>query len=118
MKEPFKRIAMDIVCPLPRNRQGNQYILIVCDYATRYPEASPLRSIDAGAVAVFHWCWSSGSVSLMLEQWQCSIDAGAVAEHLIQLFSRVGIPREILTDQGTNFMSQLLKELYNLLYIS
>ena len=46
------------------------------------------------------------------------VDAGAVAEHLIQLFSRVGIPREILTDQGTNFMSQLLKELYNLLHIS
>ena len=41
-----------------------------------------------------------------------------MAEHLIQLFSRVGIPREILTDQGTNFMSQLLKELYNLLKVS
>ena len=41
-----------------------------------------------------------------------------MAEHLTQLFSRVGIPREILSDQGTNFMSQLLKELYNLLNIS
>ena len=41
-----------------------------------------------------------------------------MAEHLMQLFSRVGIPREILSDQGTNFMSQLLKELYNLLNIS
>jgi len=40
-----------------------------------------------------------------------------VAEHLIQLFARVGIPKEILSDQGTNFMSQLLKELYNLLQI-
>ena len=41
-----------------------------------------------------------------------------MTEHLIRLFFRVGIPREILTDQGTNFMSQLLKELYNLLHIS
>ena len=90
MKEPFKRIAMDIMGPLPRSRRGNQYILVVCDYATRYPEAIPLRSIDAGTVA----------------------------EHLMQLFSRVGIPREILSDQGTNFMSQLLKELYNLLNIT
>ena len=81
---------MDIVGLLPRSRRGNQYILVVCDYATRYPEAIPL----------------------------CSVDAGAVSEHLIQLFSRVGIPREILTDQGTNFMFQLLKELYNLLHIS
>ena len=45
------------------------------------------------------------------------IDAGVVAEKLIQMFPRVGIPREILSDQGTNFMSQLLKQLYNLLHI-
>ena len=43
------------------------------------------------------------------------IDAGTVAEHL---FSRVGILKEILSDQGTNFMLQLLKELCNLLNIS
>ena len=45
------------------------------------------------------------------------VDAGSLAEQLIQLFSRVGIPREVLSDQGTNFMSQLLRELYNLLNI-
>ena len=84
---------MDIVGPLPRsrrgNQRGNQYILVVCDYATRHPEAMAL--------------------------WK--VDAASVAEQLIQLFSRVGIPREILSDQGTNFMSQLLRELYNLLNI-
>ena len=79
MKEPFERIAMDIVGPLPHSRRGNQYILVGYDYATRYPEAIPL----------------------------CSIDAGAVAEHLIQLFSRVGIPREILTDQDTKLIRTL-----------
>ena len=80
---------MDIVGQLPRSKRGNQYILVVWDYATRYPEAMAIRKIDAGVVA----------------------------EKLIQIFSRVGIPREILLDQGTNFMSQLLKELYNLLHI-
>ena len=80
---------MDIVGPLPCSKRGNQYILVVCDYATRYPEAMAIRKIDAGVVA----------------------------EKLIQMFSRVGIPREILSDQGTNFMSQLLKELYNLLHV-
>ena len=89
MREPFERIAVDIVGPLPRSRRGNQYILVICDYANRYPEAVPLHSIDAGTVA----------------------------EQLIQLFARVGIPKEILSDQGTNFLSQLLKELYNLLQI-
>ena len=39
-----------------------------------------------------------------------SVDAGHVAEELVVLFSRVGVPRKILTDQGSNFTSQLLKE--------
>ena len=47
MNEPFERIAMDIVGPLPRSRKGNQYILVICDYATRFPEAIPLRTTDA-----------------------------------------------------------------------
>ena len=64
-------------------------VLVICDYATRYPEAIPLRSIDAEHIA----------------------------EELIQMFSRVGIPREILTDQGSNFTSQLLSEVYRLLHI-
>jgi len=89
MKELFERITMDIVGPLPHSRRGNQYILVACNYAIRYPEAIPLHSIDAGTVA----------------------------KYLIQLFFRVGISREILTDQCTNFMSQLLKELYNLLSV-
>ena len=89
ISEPFTRIAMDIVGPLPRSSAGHKYILVMCDYATRYPEAVLLRSIDAEHVA----------------------------EELIKLFARVGIPREILTDQGSNFMSQLLAELYKLLHI-
>ena len=84
MKEPFERIAIDIVGPLPRSRKGYQYVLVICDYATRYPEAIPLRCTDAHRVA----------------------------EELIVFFSRMGIPREILSDQGSNFMSQLLKEIY------
>ena len=87
--EPFSRIAMDIIGPLPRSRSGKRYVLVICDYATRYPEAVPLRSIDAEHVA----------------------------EELVVLFSRVGIPREILTDQGSNFVSQLLTEMYRLLHV-
>ncbi len=71
ISEPFKKIAMDIVGPLPRSRAGNIYILVICDYATRYLEAIPLRSIDAAHIA----------------------------EELIKVFARVGVPEEILTDQ-------------------
>ena len=86
---PFQKIAMDIVGPLPRSCSGCRYILVICDYATRYPEAIPLRSIDAEHIA----------------------------DELIKVFARVGIPEEILTDQGTNFTSKLLQELYRLLKI-
>ncbi len=80
---------MDIVGPLPRSRACNIYILVICDYATRYPEAIPLRSIDAAHIA----------------------------EEFIKVFARVGVPEEILTDQGSNFTSHLLSELYRLLHI-
>lgn len=74
---------MDIAGPLEKSSSGYQYILVICDYATRFPEAFPLRSITTLKV----------------------ISA------LVQLFSRVGIPEEILTDQGTNFTSKLMSQL-------
>lgn len=41
---------MDIVGPLVRSGGGHEYILVVCDYATRFPEALPLRTIITPAV--------------------------------------------------------------------
>ena len=89
VEEPFQRFAMDIVGPLPRSRSGIRYILVICDYATRYLEAVPLKSIDAEHIA----------------------------EELVKLFARVGVAQEILTDQGSNFTSQLLVEIYRMLHI-
>ena len=86
---PFKRIAKDIIGPLPCSRSGNKYILVVCNYATRYPEAMAIRSIEAERIA----------------------------EELVKLFARVGIPEEILTDQGSNFTLSLLAELYRMLHV-
>ena len=87
--EPFHRIARDIVGPLPRSRAGHRYVLTICNYATRYPEAVPMKTIDAERVA----------------------------EELVKIFARVGTPKEILTDQGANFTSQLLAEVYQLLHV-
>ena len=75
---PFQRVAIDIIGPIhPISENGNRYILTFVDYATRYPEAVPLRSIETTRVA----------------------------EAMVQVFTRVGIPKEILTDQ---FTSQLM----------
>ena len=88
-RRTFQRIAMDVVGPLPRSRSGRRYVLVLCDYATRYPEAVAMKNIDAEAVA----------------------------DELLKVFSRVGIPKEILKDQGSNFTAQLLAELYRLLHV-
>ena len=87
--KPFQQIVMDFVGPLPRTQHGNQFILTMCDYTTRYPEAIPLPSTEAGCVA----------------------------KELMPVFVRVGLPDEILMDQGSNFMSALLREVYRLLNI-
>eukprot|EP00731_Ephydatia_muelleri_P006025 Em0003g273a len=49
--ELLSRMAMDIVDPLPRSRSGNRHVLAMCDYAIRYPEAIPLKTIDAEHIA-------------------------------------------------------------------
>ena len=86
--EPFSRVAIDLVGPLaPPSVNGERYILTLIDYATGFPEALPLKEITSIAVA----------------------------EALLVIFSRVGIPREILSDRGTQFTSQLMGELHGLL---
>ncbi|XP_072166473.1 uncharacterized protein [Diadema setosum] len=88
--EPFHRVAVDLVGPIvPVTSRGNRYILTLMDYATRYPEAVPLRNIDTTSVA----------------------------EALFTIFSRVGFPHEMLTDRGTQFMSAVMKEVSRLMSI-
>lgn len=55
---PFRRIAMDIVGSSVKSSGGFQYILVLADYATRFPEAFPLRTITALAVmrALVQFC--------------------------------------------------------------
>ena len=52
IEEPFHQVAVDLICPLhPMTDKGNRYILILVDYATRYPEAVALSSIETERVA-------------------------------------------------------------------
>uniref|UniRef100_A0A8C5Q2M5 Gypsy retrotransposon integrase-like protein 1 n=1 Tax=Leptobrachium leishanense TaxID=445787 RepID=A0A8C5Q2M5_9ANUR len=85
--EPFRRVAVDLVGPLAvPSPTRKKYILTVVDYATRYPEAVALRDIHAETVA------------------------GA----LLQIFSRVGFPQEILSDQSTQFTAEVTQQLWRL----
>ncbi len=72
---PFRRIAIDIVGPIsPVSERKNRYILTIVDFATRYPEAIALPSIHTEVVA----------------------------EALLEVYSRVGFPSEVLSDIGSN----------------
>ena len=87
---PFQRVAVDLVGPIePRSASGCRYILTLVDYATRYPEAVALPSIDTERVA----------------------------EALLDMFCRIGVPREMLSDLGTQFTSELMQEVSRLLSI-
>jgi len=49
--ESFRQVAKDIVGPIPWSWSGNRYTLVVCDYATRHPEAMALWNINTELTA-------------------------------------------------------------------
>ncbi|XP_029768970.1 septin-4 [Terrapene carolina triunguis] len=63
IEEPFQKVAMDIVGSLSKaTRLGKKYILVVMDFATRYPEAVALSSTESnGLVERFY-----GTLRMML----------------------------------------------------
>ncbi|XP_075733060.1 uncharacterized protein LOC142775507 [Rhipicephalus microplus] len=88
IETPFTRVGIDIIGLLsPTSEKGNRYVLTMIDFATRYPDAVALPSIEARQVA----------------------------EGLLEMFSHVGIPKEIISDRGTSFMSAVMKEFSRLL---
>jgi len=80
--EPFERILLDCVGPLPKSRSGNEYLLTIMCSSTRFPEAIPLRNIKAKTLV----------------------------KALTKFFTTFGLPKVIQTDQGSNFTSHQLKK--------
>ena len=81
-EEAFSRVIVDCVGPLPKTSAGNQYLLTIMCASTRFPEAIPLRSITAPKIT----------------------------KALVNFFTFVGLPREVQSDQGSNFMSGLFQQ--------
>ncbi|XP_069171090.1 uncharacterized protein [Procambarus clarkii] len=81
--EPFERVLIDGVGPLPRTRRGHEYLLTIMCTATRFPEAIPLRKVTSRAVL----------------------------DRLQNYVAWVGMPKVIQTDQDqTVFQSKLFRE--------
>ena len=86
----FRIVAVDLVGPIsPPREKGHRYIMTLVDYVTRYPEAVPLKNIETETVA----------------------------EALLDMHSRLGLPEEVLSDLGTQFVSKCLEEVSRLLSI-
>ncbi|KAI2647623.1 Retrovirus-related Pol polyprotein [Labeo rohita] len=90
MGELFERLILDCVGPLPKSREGYQYILSFMCVATRFSEAVPLRNLKAKTVM----------------------------KELIKFCSLFGLPRVIQTDRGTNFTSKLFKQVLDNLTVT
>jgi len=79
-------VTMDILSGLPTADDGSKYLLVVVDAFTKWVEAYPLPNQEAATciTAVYNG-----------------------------MFSRFGLPRQLHSDQGRNFESQLVTELCN-----
>lgn len=80
---PFDVIQCDVVGPLETTARGNKYILVITDIFSKWVEAFPLPAVT-----------SRDFVDILVK-------------HIV---SRFGIPRQIHTDQGTNFTSRIVED--------
>ena len=85
---PFDRIALDILDTKHPTPRGYKYILVISDSFTKFTDAFPLRRHTAEEVA-----------KILVTRW--------VVYH--------GVPKQIFSDQGTEFESVLFRSVATLL---
>lgn len=88
--KPFEKIYVDIVGPLPVSDSGNKYILSMVDDLTRFVEFAPMPDQMADTVA------------------------RTLYENIL---FRYTIPKQIVTDNGANFVGSVFKQLCKMLGI-
>ena len=89
-RRPFERCAIDIVGPTTGTSKGNRYILTFQDDLTKFIVAEPIQSQDAETVA---------------------------REFVRSIILKFGTPEVVLSDQGSNFLSELFRNTCKLLRI-
>jgi hypothetical protein len=82
--KPFYHIGIDVVGPLPITLTGKRYIVVAIDFFTKWVEARAVAEASAHEITQF------------------------IYEELI---CRHGIPNEITSDRGTEFVNELIESL-------
>ncbi|PNF40875.1 hypothetical protein B7P43_G15807 [Cryptotermes secundus] len=85
---PREVVSIDITRPYATSRRGNRYLLTYIDHFTKRAEAVPLPDQEAMTVA---------------------------SAPAMQIFRRHGVCDKLLSDQGRNFTSDLIREICRLL---
>lgn len=85
-RTPFERLAIDIVGPLPQTINNNKFILTMQDDLTKFSHAVSLPNHESQTIA----------------------------SELSNFFCVFGIAKSILSDQGSDFTSRLMKDLTKL----
>ena len=87
---PLELVTMDLVKMQHKSKRGNAYILVVVDHFTKFVQFYAVKDTSAMETA----------------------------KKLYLFMCAYGIPEKILSDQGTNFESELLKYVWDVLDIS
>ena len=87
---PLDRVGVDLMGPFPQTTTGNRYILVVGDYFTRWMEAYAVPDQQAETVA---------------------------RRFVLDFVSRLGAPLRLVSDQGRQFVSEIMKDVCKLLQI-
>ncbi|UYV80735.1 K02A2.6-like [Cordylochernes scorpioides] len=84
---PFERLCVDFVGPLTLSRNRNRYLLVFIDAFTRYAEVIPVKDCNAETAGL---------------------------EFVNKIVNRYGTCKEILSDRGAAFESDLFREICKL----
>ena len=82
--KPFDMMGVDILGPLTETMNGNMYVVVFTDYLTRWVEAFPMKDMQAKTIAKIF---------------------------VNEIICRHSAPKVLLSDQGKQFMSELVKSL-------
>ena len=83
MAQRFEVLAMDLFGPLPPTDQGERWVFAIEDTATRWIELFALKKATAEACA------------------KCLVD---------EVILRYGTPRRVISDNGPQFVSDILQK--------
>ena len=87
-QRPLEFVAIDILGPLPRTKNGNKYLAVITDRYSKFVQTVPLRNVTAWTLAK------------------------AFCDHWAFVF---GPPKYLLSDNGGQFISKFFQSVCNIL---